>query len=96
MAERKTEPVRPGLYRHFKGGTYEVLFTAEHSETGESLVIYRFALPGVPNEGGRRYARPEKSFRESVRVGSGSVKTPRFLYLGLSGTADPVGQEAAP
>lgn len=31
----------PGRYRHFKGGEYEVLAVATHSETHEPLVIYR-------------------------------------------------------
>lgn len=36
----------PGRYRHFKGGEYEVLFTARHSETQEKMVVYR-ALYGA-------------------------------------------------
>lgn len=35
------EPIRPGRYRHFKGGEYEVLGEATHSETGEILIVYR-------------------------------------------------------
>lgn len=31
---------RPGVYRHFKGGEYEVLEVARHSETEELLVVY--------------------------------------------------------
>jgi hypothetical protein len=31
----------PGLYGHFKGGTYEVLGTVQHSETKELMVRYR-------------------------------------------------------
>lgn len=33
-------PPRPGRYRHFKGGEYEVLRVARHSETEEMLVVY--------------------------------------------------------
>jgi len=33
--------VKPGIYRHFKGNMYEVLFEARHSETGEDMVVYR-------------------------------------------------------
>ncbi|MBT9504399.1 MAG: DUF1653 domain-containing protein [Burkholderiaceae bacterium] len=30
-----------GRYRHYKGGEYEVLGLARHSETLEALVLYR-------------------------------------------------------
>jgi hypothetical protein len=31
----------PGRYRHYKGGEYEVIGVARHSETLEPLVLYR-------------------------------------------------------
>lgn len=35
-------PATPmGRYRHYKGGEYEVIGTARHSETLELLVVYR-------------------------------------------------------
>jgi hypothetical protein len=34
-------PPAPGLYRHFKGGRYELLSVAHHSETQELLAVYR-------------------------------------------------------
>lgn len=33
--------IEPGAYRHFKGNFYWVFGTARHSETEETLVIYR-------------------------------------------------------
>ena len=32
---------RPGVYRHFKGNLYQLLFTAIHSETMERMAVYR-------------------------------------------------------
>ncbi|MES3001077.1 MAG: DUF1653 domain-containing protein [Pseudomonadota bacterium] len=34
-------PTPPGRYRHYKGGEYEVIGVARHSETLEALVVYR-------------------------------------------------------
>lgn len=34
-------PPPPGLYRHYKGGWYEVLGTARCSETLQAMVLYR-------------------------------------------------------
>lgn len=31
----------PGRYRHFKGGEYELLYIATHSETQEPMVVYQ-------------------------------------------------------
>jgi hypothetical protein len=66
---------RPGRYRHYKGNDYEVVGTATHSETGETLVVYR-ALYGA----GGLWVRPANMFCESVKLGTESV--PRFRYIG--------------
>ena len=66
--------IKPGRYRHFKGGEYRVIGVARHSETGESLVVYR-------PEYGRRdlWVRPLAMFLEPVTV-DGDTR-PRFAYL---------------
>lgn len=49
MCEEQTYKIYPEpgrLYRHYKGGVYEFLFLAPHSETGEVLVIYKSVLYG--------------------------------------------------
>ena len=33
--------LRPGVYRHFKGGLYLLLGQACHSETMEKMVVYQ-------------------------------------------------------
>lgn len=34
-------PAPPGRYRHYKGGEYELVGVARHSETLEAMVVYR-------------------------------------------------------
>lgn len=65
----------PGLYRHFKGTLYEVLFTARHSETSEELVIYRAA-----DGHGPVWARPLSMWGEEVE--RGAYRGPRFAPAG--------------
>jgi hypothetical protein len=55
--------VQPGPYRHYKGGAYEVIGVARHSETEEEYVVYR-ALYGT----GGLWIRPKTMFLETVVV----------------------------
>ena len=54
---------RPGRYRHYKGGEYEVIGVARHSETFEPLVVYR-PLYGTS----RWWVRPHAMFFGTVSV----------------------------
>lgn len=67
--------IKPGKYRHFKGNLYEVLGVAAHSETMESMVVYR-ALYG---EGGL-WVRPAEMWTENVE--KENYRGPRFQYIG--------------
>lgn len=71
------EPIRPGVYRHFKGNLYRVLFTARHSETREELVVYRVLY----GEGGH-WVRPAAMWSE--HVDRDGYSGPRFTYIGES------------
>ena len=68
---------RKGRYRHFKGGEYEVIGVARHSETDEPLVIYRalYPCPDTPNGEGI-WARPLSSWNAPAEAEGKSV--PRF------------------
>ena len=53
----------PGRYRHYKGGEYEVIGVARHSETHEPLVVYR----PLYNDSGL-WVRPHAMFFEQVQI----------------------------
>ena len=63
-----------GIYRHYKGNLYQVLHTAQHSETKEALVVYRclYGEYGV-------WARPLVMFTETVEVDGKEI--PRFELI---------------
>ncbi len=67
--------IKLGRYRHFKGGEYEVVGIAKHSETCEPMVVYR-ALYG---EGGL-WVRSAAMFLETVER-DGRVFA-RFEFVG--------------
>jgi hypothetical protein len=53
----------PGRYRHYKGGEYELVGVARHSETLEPLVVYRplYNATGL-------WVRPYAMFFETVTI----------------------------
>ena len=65
---------RPGIYEHFKGGKYEVIGIALHSESLEEMVIYK-ALYGQ----GLTWVRPRSMFLETVVYNE--KKVPRFSFV---------------
>jgi len=55
--------IKPGIYRHYKGKRYEVLYMALHSETLEEMVVYK-ALYGDH----KIWVRPASMWNETVTV----------------------------
>jgi hypothetical protein len=64
-----------GRYRHYKGGEYEVIGVARHSETLEPLVVYR----PIYNQTGW-WVRPHAMFFETVTING--VSRARFEWVG--------------
>ena len=60
-----------GMYRHYKGNLYEVLMTAQHSESEEWMVVYK-ALYGDKGT----WVRPYEMFMEKIEVEGAFI--PRF------------------
>jgi len=68
-------PIRTGMYRHYKGNRYEVTGFARHSETLEEMVIYK-ALYGDFST----WVRPLDMWENPIEVDGKIVK--RFEYIG--------------
>ena len=70
--------VEPGIYEHYKGSRYEVLFVARHSETEEEFVVYRQLYGDHAH-----WVRPVEMFTEAVERDGRMV--PRFLRVDVRG-----------
>ncbi len=83
MSDKPTvvpKSLEKGFYRHFKGNYYEVLGTVVHSETLETMVLYRPVVSSV------MWVRPYSMFTELVSVPTmcdGCAEpVARFQYIG--------------
>ena len=72
--------IQLGLYRHYKGGLYEVQGVVRHSETLQPMVLYQ-ALYGQRGF----WVRPFDMFLESVQVAGRTVS--RFTRIADDTTA---------
>jgi len=67
----RNQKIKLGIYKHYKGGEYEVLGVSRNSETNEELVVYR------ATKGEREFwVRPKDMFLELVDVAGKDI--PRF------------------
>ena len=60
--------VEKGRYRHYKGGEYEVIGVAKHSETCDEMVVYR-ALYGE----GTLWVRPASMWFDKIEKDGSAV-----------------------
>ena len=71
--------IKKGVYRHFKGKTYEVIGEAKHSEMPEDFIVYRALYKSSPFGKHTLWVRPIKSFEALVKREGKTVK--RFTFL---------------
>ena len=64
--------LKQGIYRHFKGNRYRLLYVAKHSETLEPMVVYQ-ALYGEQGI----WVRPASMWNEHVE--RDGYSGPRFM-----------------
>ena len=78
------EVIEGSLYRHFKGNWYKVLAVAEHTETGEKLVIY-----SPIKDMTKVYARPYSMFVESIPTSApNNTAGQKYRFVALSEISD--------
>ena len=64
--------IEKGTWKHFKGGIYEVLGTAKHTETLLVYVVYQDAK-------GKTWIRPKRMWDEIVK--KENYEGPRFVKI---------------
>ncbi len=76
QTDRQT--IKLGKYRHFKGGEYQVLGTAKHSESLEVMVIYK-PLYELKKGEMETWVRPIEMFFDTKEYQGETVS--RFVYI---------------
>lgn len=67
--------IKPGKYRHYRGGVYTVLFVAQDSDQGRPVVVY------MNDEHGTYYVRSLREFTANVLEDSEGGGVPRFKLI---------------
>ncbi len=76
---RQITPLKPGIYKHYKGGFYKVLGVARNENTQEEVVVYRSISRGLENGEGPLWVRPIDQFAELVDAKEKRVQ--RYTYV---------------
>lgn len=63
------------IYLHYKGGEYEIISMAIHSETAEKMVVYKSVTFGT------MYVRPFEIWKTWANADDKNVGIPRFKLI---------------
>lgn len=77
--KNKTNEIKLGLYKHYKGELYEVVGVARHSESLEELVIYKGLYDSEEFGKNPLWVRPKSMFLEEVIVDNKKIL--RFEFV---------------
>jgi hypothetical protein len=69
-----------GIYRHYKGHTFEVVGVGRHHHTLEELVVYKTLEDSDAFSSGTLWVRSKTVFFEALLVDG--VEVPHFKYIG--------------
>ena len=72
--------IKLGKWKHYKGGEYEVLGIAVHSETLQEMVIYKMLYDSEDFKKGTIWVRPAMMWEQEVEWEGKKVK--RFEFIG--------------
>jgi len=75
---RAMTTIKPGKYKHFKGGEYQVIGTAKHSESLAIMVIYK-PLYTLDEGESDTWVRPIEMFFDSKQIDGKTVA--RFTFM---------------
>ena len=76
---KEVQTIKLGKYKHFKGGEYQVVGTARHSESLEVMVVYK-PLYELEQDELETWVRPIEMFFDTKQHEGKTVQ--RFTFIG--------------
>jgi|688.fasta_scaffold978972_1 hypothetical protein len=78
MTEDLEYPLPGEKYLHYKGGKYEIITLANHTDTGETMVIYKSLSFGSV------YARPFKEWDDLIDSNLTTKPYPTYRFVKIN------------